>query len=110
MAEEHLIREVAEISQTMKDVCRRVTKIEDDYGGVATQLTNLTTSNALILKGQEIMQETLKGLDVRYSEVNKRQQKHELKPSEYWTKLMWTIGTIIVTAIMTLVVAKIGLN
>ena len=91
MAEEHLIREVAEISQTMKDVCRRVTKIEDDYGGVATQLTNLTTSNALILKGQEIMQD-------------------ELKPSEYWTKLMWTIGTIIVTAIMTLVVAKIGLN
>ncbi len=56
------------------------------------------------------MQATLGELTKKYSDVSDRQRKQEQKPAEHWAKLMWVIGTAIVTAIMTLVIAKIGLS
>lgn len=107
---EDLAREVTKIGATLDDVCRRVTKIETDNSRLAEKLTSLTTSNAVILQGQQQMQATLGELTKKYSDVSDRQRKQEQKPAEHWTKLMWVIGTAIVTAIMTLVIAKIGLS
>ena len=99
---EDLAREVTRIGTTLDDVCRRVEKIEVDYAGLSTRLAGVSQSNALIVQSQERIEKSLEG-------ISKRVCKQEQKPADNWSKLIWIIGTVVVTAIMTLVIAKIGL-
>ena len=102
MAAEDLAKEVTRIGTTLDDVCRRVTKMETDSEGVNEKLAGVITSNAVIAEGQKRIEKTLDTL-------TKRQDRQERKPGDNWSKLMWIIGTVVVTAVMTLVIAKIGL-
>ena len=103
---EQLLQRMSVVEQKLSDQDRRIENVEM----MQTQLVELNRQNAEMLVNMRTLQCDVGEIKHSIGALDDKVRAHELEPATKWNKVVWLVLTMLITAALTLVIAKIGLG
>lgn len=97
----------------MENVLQRIQKNEtrlDEHDRRLFNLENMQAQLSEMNATTRLLAQSMKSVETKVVEIDKRFMAHELEPASNWKKLGWSVLILLLGAIVGIVFAKIGLQ
>ena len=97
----------------MQDLLQRVKANEiiiKTHGERLLNLENMQNQLAEMNATTRLLAQSMKSVECKITEIDKRFSEHELEPASNWKKLGWSVLMLLLGAVAAVVLSKIGLQ